>query len=126
MIVGLGIDLVDIRRMRRLHGRFGDSLARRLLAPCELAALADAADPARFLAKRFAAKEAAAKALGTGISAGVRFIDLRVERAAGCAPRMHLDGAARRHAEVRGVTRVHLSLSDEREHVAACVILEGG
>jgi len=126
MIVGLGVDLVDIRRMQRLHGRFGAALARRLLAPSELTSLAAASDQARFLSKRFAANEAAAKALGTGISGGVRFIDLRVERCRGGEPRLHLDGAAGHRAAELGVTRAHLSLSDERRHVVACVILESG
>lgn len=124
MIVGFGIDLVDIRRVARLHDRFGEGLARRLLAQSERADYQRAPDPARFLAKRFAAKEAAAKALGTGIADGIRFAELWVDHESSGAPRLNLDGRARQRAENLGVGRMHLTLSDEREQVVACVILE--
>lgn len=125
MILGLGVDMVDIRRVDRVYRRFGEGLARRLLADSEQAAYAASSDGARFLAKRFAAKEAAAKALGTGIAGGIRFSDFRVEHADNGAPRLSLQGIALRRAEALGVARTHLSLSDEREQVVACVILEG-
>jgi len=125
MILGFGVDMVDIRRMDRVHRRFGEGLARRLLAKSEQVAYATCPDGARFLAKRFAAKEAAAKALGTGIAEGIRFTDFRIEHSGNGAPQLRLEGIARRRAEAIGVVRVHLSLSDEREQVVACVILEG-
>lgn len=124
MIVGIGIDLVDIRRIARLHERYGDRLLRRLLRGSERAECEQAIEPHRFLAKRFAAKEAAAKALGSGIAGGVRFADLWVDHLCSGAPRLRLDGAARQRADALGVARTHLSLSDERELVTACVILE--
>lgn len=124
MIVGVGIDLVAIARMRRLHERFGRRLAQRLLAQSEWHDYRQARDAVRLLAKRFAAKEAAAKALGTGIADGIRFRDLWVTHDAAGAPALHWSGAARQRAEGLGVARAHLSLSDEAEQVIACVILE--
>lgn len=125
MILGVGIDLVDIERMARIHARFGDGLARRLLAQREHAAYASTRDAARFLAKRFAVKEATAKALGTGIAGGIRFTDVWVEHHESGAPCLCWDGFAQQRAERIGVARAHLSVSDERGQVMACVILEG-
>lgn len=124
MITGIGIDLVDMRRVARLHERFGERFARRLLSDSEYAEYEATAAPARFLAKRFAAKEAAAKALESGIAQGVRFHDLQITHAGSGAPRLHLEGGARRRAEALGIVQMHLTLSDEREQVVACVILE--
>lgn len=125
MIVGVGIDLVATARIERLHRRFGERLARRLLAAAEWDDYRRAADGVRLLAKRFAAKEAAAKALGVGIAQGIRFGDLWVVHDAAGAPGLRWGGAARARAERLGAVRAHLSLSDEREQVVACVILEG-
>ncbi len=124
MIVGFGIDLVAIARVQRLHGRFGRRLADRLLARAEWDDYLAAADGARLLAKRFAAKEAAAKALGTGMAHGIRFRDLWVTHDGIGAPALQWSGAARQRARDLGVTHAHVSLSDEDEHVVACVILE--
>lgn len=124
MIVGVGIDLVGIARIDRLHGRYGQRFARRLLAGQEWAEYRASRDPVRLLAKRFAAKEAAAKALGTGIARGIRFGDLWTAHDPAGAPLLRWDGKARERAEALGVVQAHLSLSDERDHVVACVILE--
>ncbi len=124
MILGLGIDIVELERMRRLHERFGHRLARRLLSPGEHEQYASAPDPVRLLAKRFASKEAAAKALGTGLGRGVRFPDLETTHQESGAPELRLHGHARAIAEQRGVARAHLSVSDERASVVAVVILE--
>lgn len=124
MIIGVGIDLVTIARVRRLHDRFGRRVARRLLAPAEWDDYDNARDGVRVLAKRFAAKEAAAKALGTGMAGGIGFRNLWVTHDAAGAPQLRWDGPAQRRAEGLGVTRVHLSLSDEDEQVVACVIVE--
>lgn len=124
MIVGLGVDLVEIERMRALYERFGTRLAERLLAASEWDEYERASDPARLIAKRFAAKEAAGKALGTGIGQGVRFPDVATEHSAAGAPHLVLSGCARAIAHERGMARSHLSLSDERSAVAALVVLE--
>lgn len=124
-IRGIGIDLVRVVRLERLYERYGARLAERLLHPDEIPGLEETREPARYLAKRFAAKEAASKALGTGIARGVRLCDLQVEHDGLGKPMLILNGAAAAHAIELGVTTCHLSLSDEHEHVIAIVILEG-
>ncbi|ROR32135.1 holo-ACP synthase [Inmirania thermothiophila] len=124
MIVGLGTDVVRVARLARLHARWGVRLERRLLAPEERAELARSARPAHFLARRFAAKEAAVKALGTGFRDGIRKADVVVGHDPRGAPRLELRGAAARRARALGVARVHLSLSDEEDVALAVVILE--
>ncbi|MDM7485998.1 MAG: holo-ACP synthase, partial [Vibrio metschnikovii] len=79
---------------------------------------------ARFLAKRFAAKEAAAKALGTGIANGVTFHDFQITNDAQGKPHLTLHGRAQQLAEAMQVTSIHLSLSDERHYAVATVIFE--
>lgn len=124
MIAGVGIDLVAVARIERLHARYGERFARRLLAGCEWRDYQAARNPVHLLAKRFAAKEAAAKALGTGIARGIRFNDLWTDHDAAGAPALHWGGKARERAEELGIVHAHLSLSDERDHVVACVVLE--
>lgn len=124
MIAGVGIDLVAVARIERLHARHGERFARRLLAEHEWRDYRAARDPARLLAKRFAAKEAAAKALGTGIAGGIRFSDLWTEHDSFGAPLLRWSGKARERAGELGVMHAHLSLSDESEHVVAFVVLE--
>ena len=125
MILGVGVDVVEIRRVAHLHARFGRRFAERILAPGEWQQYLASPAPARLLAKRFAVKEAAAKALGTGVGGQVSFADIATEHARGGAPRLVLDGGARRLAERLGVVRQHVSLADERETTVAVVILEG-
>ena len=125
MIVGLGTDLVALDRIRRALARHGDRFLERVLTAGERTAGNQRPDPALFVASRFAAKEAAAKALGTGFQGGVRLTDLEVVRSRGQAPELHLHGAAARHAANLGVVRQHLSLSDEGGFALATVVLEG-
>lgn len=124
MIAGVGIDLVAVARIGRLHARHGERFARRLLAEREWRDYQAARDPVRLLAKRFAAKEAAAKALGTGIAGGIRFSDLWTDHDASGAPLLRWSGKARERAGALGIVHAHLTLSDERDHVVAFVVLE--
>ncbi|MDM7322581.1 MAG: holo-ACP synthase [Gammaproteobacteria bacterium] len=123
MIYGIGTDIVAIARMSRLWGRYGEALAARLLAEDEHACLASQADPARFLAKRFAAKEAAAKALGTGFRDGLGFKHIAVDHDPLGKPLLRLHGPAALLAERLGVRGCHLSLSDETDYAVAFVIM---
>lgn len=125
MIVGLGNDLVAVERIRRALDRSGERLIGRLLTDRERKIGEQRQDPALYLASRFAAKEAAAKALGTGIHKGVRFRDLEVCRSPGHPPELRLHGQAAERGERLGVVRSHLSLSDEKDYALATVILEG-
>lgn len=124
MIAGIGTDLVSVARVTRAVDRFGERFARRILEPEELAEWADAPDPPKFLAKRFAAKEAAAKALGFGMAGGISWQDFRVTHDARGAPHLDLQGRAATVAGELGVSSVHLSISDELEHALAFVVLE--
>lgn len=125
MIVGVGVDLVEIDRIAAAWQRFGDRFARKILAPVEMARFESAADPVHFLAKRFAAKEAAAKALGTGMRAGVHFSQIIVSHRSSGAPTVGMEGAAAERAGKIGASAYHISLSDERGHALAFVVLEG-
>ncbi len=124
MIHGIGTDLLDAGRIRSGLMRFGEHYANRILAPAEYARYEASRDPARFLAKCFAAKEAFAKAAGTGLRAPVSLRNIAVLRDPRgktflqCAPEL-ADWLT-----ARGVTTHHVSLSDEGDLVLAFVVLE--
>ncbi|RZU98194.1 holo-ACP synthase [Spiribacter vilamensis] len=127
-IIGIGTDIVRVARLEKLEERYGDRLASRLLGPAEwrgYQSIANHKGPAAaYLARRFAAKEAAAKALGCGIGARARLTELQVEHTSVGAPLLVFTGAARRRADALGVARSHLSISDEHDQALAFVILE--
>lgn len=120
MIVGIGTDLVENRRLEawltqpRLLGRY--------FTDTELSDVASSAHPTASLAARFAAKEAFGKALGTGL-AGLPLKSIETRRDAGGRPSLHVSGAARAALEARGA-RVHLSLTHESAYSLAFVVLE--
>lgn len=123
-IVGIGTDIVETDRIRGLLTRHAERFTTRVLSGPERRAMAAIADAAPYVARRFAAKEAAAKALGTGIAAGVTFQDFQVGHDPAGRPRLELSGRARELAEQSGVAAIHLSLSDERRYALAMVVLE--
>ena len=124
MIVGLGMDLADSRRIGRLVDRYGDAFTRRIFTPGELESCANRRDRDLALAARFAAKEACVKALGTGWRDGVSFGQVEVVRDGG-PPGLRLTGGARALADARGVTDIHLTMTHDGAMAAATVILEG-
>jgi holo-[acyl-carrier protein] synthase len=123
MIVGVGADIVQIERMRRLVGRFGVRAASRILAPEELEAFAESRAPERLLAKRFAAKEAFGKALGIGLREPATLCNLAVCHDELGRPSFRYAAALARLMDERGWT-AHLSLSDDGGMAAAFVVLE--
>lgn len=123
MIVGIGHDLVEIERVARVWRRFGDRFTRRILTSGERNARAELS--AQYLAGRFAAKEAAAKALGTGIRGEVTWQSLEIESDGRGAPYLRLSGGAAAEASRLGVVANHLSLTHTTEHASAVVVLEG-
>ena len=125
MILGLGIDIVEIDRIERAASRHGGRFLRRIFTEAEREFADSTARPAEHLAARFAAKEAAAKALGTGVAGGVRFREMEVVREGSGKPSMRLSGRAAERARELGATRVHVSLTHTRSHAAAVVVLEG-
>ena len=124
MIVGIGVDMVEIHRVEQSLERFGGRFAGKLLSAGELARFRDATMPAAFLAKRFAAKEAVAKALGTGMRAGVHFTQITIARRKSGAPCVELSGAAQQRADQLGVASIHISISDEADHAIAFAVME--
>ncbi len=124
MIVGIGTDLVSIARIERLYQRHPERFVQRILASSELAAFYSSCNKPAFLAKRFAVKEAAAKALGLGIRSGLTFRDFRVHRDPKGQPVLSLEGKASRIAKSKKIQALHLSISDERTHALAFVVLE--
>ncbi|AST70433.1 holo-ACP synthase [Kosakonia cowanii] len=123
-ILGLGTDIVEIARIEAVVARSGDRLAKRVLSPNEWGLYEAHQQPVRFLAKRFAVKEAAAKALGTGIRNGLAFNQFEVFNDALGKPSLRLWGEAERLAEQMGVRSVHVTLADERHYACATVIIE--
>ncbi|MFH1679331.1 MAG: holo-ACP synthase [Candidatus Eisenbacteria bacterium] len=124
MIAGVGLDVVEVERIRRTLARFGARFLDRTLLPAERRTAAALADPTPHVAGRFAAKEAALKALGTGLSRGIRWVDVEVAVDAAGAPRLRFHGAALDRAEDLGAQRAHLSITHAAGVAAAVVILE--
>lgn len=123
MIVGIGTDLVKLSRIEASIARFGDKFARRILSPQEFILYQSHKAPELLLAKRFAVKEAAGKALGTGIGQGVSWHDIAIEHTDIGAPKLCLSGRAAQHAAQQGVTSQHVSISDEVGLAMAFVVL---
>jgi holo-[acyl-carrier protein] synthase len=124
MVLGLGTDLIETRRVQESIDRFGDRFLERIFTAGEIAYCARKKNAAESFAARFAAKEAAAKALGTGISHGVSWKEFEVRREASGRPTMHLSGRAADLAEAMGVRRMQLSLTHSRELALAVVVAE--
>ncbi len=122
-IVGIGTDIVDIRRIERLIEK-SDRFAQRVLSDSEYQIYQQHSFPAAYLAKRFAAKEAVAKALGTGISGGMRFEQISVESLPSGQPTLTFHAATLDVVEKLGVTNSFVSLSDEKDYAVATVVLE--
>lgn len=125
MIVGLGVDLVEVARIRDVHERFGERFARRILTPEEMKRYA-AGEPISTLAKHFCAKEAAGKALGTGVMGPIGFKHIVVAHRPSGKPYLKLEGPARERLEKIGGRMTHLSISDEKNLTVAVVVIEGG
>ncbi len=124
MVIGLGTDLIEIARIERSYARYGEAFLRRVFTPGEVAYCMAKKNFAESLAARFAAKEAGAKALGTGISRGVNWREFEVRRAPGQRPELHLSGRALQIAERLGIRRVSLTLSHSRLLSIAVVVAE--
>ena len=124
MIFGVGTDVVEIERIRKALERWGERFAERILCAPELARFRKHKQPAAYLAKRFAAKEAFTKALGTGIKAPANWHGVWVANQASGKPELHFSEPLKKHLSSRGITRAHVSLSDERGVAVATVILE--
>ncbi|MCZ6464465.1 MAG: holo-ACP synthase [Proteobacteria bacterium] len=131
MIVGSGVDVIEIARVERALEHRGERFERRVFTPQEIETCRRARRPEQQFALRFAAKEAAMKAVGTGWGQGVRWLDIETAPRAGARGgpeaglRLTLRGRAAELAAERGGERTHLALSRSRTHAVAVVLLEG-
>ena len=125
MILGTGTDIILIARIRATLDRHGARFAQRILSDLELVALNDTKTPVAWLAKRWAAKEAFGKAAGSGILAPLTWAGIGIGHDDAGRPLFELSDAIAFHLQSRGVTRTHLTLSDERDYAVAFVIFEG-
>jgi holo-[acyl-carrier protein] synthase len=124
MIVGTGIDIVEVPRVAQSIERFGDRFLNRVFTPAEIRYCQPKANRTERFAARFAAKEAAMKAIGTGMRGGVSWQDFEVGREPGGRPTMVFHGKAAEVARALGVRRTHLSVSHTQGHAIAYVVLE--
>jgi len=124
MIFGIGTDMVEIARINSMLARWGDACARRILAEEELADYHASTDRTRFLAKRFAVKEALAKALGTGLRAPVLLTSIALTHDSLGKPQLSLGAELQSFLSARAITQHHVSLSDERLYALAFIVLE--
>ena len=125
MILGTGIDLIEVERIRSSYQRFGERFLNRILRPSEIAYCLGHKDPAPHLAARFAAKEAISKAFGTGIGAELSWQDMEILRKDSGEPYVVLHGGGQTLMQVRKGRIVHISLSHTINHATAVAILEG-
>ena len=124
MITGIGIDVIQNDRIRNSIERFGDRFLKRIYTEGEMEYCKKCAQPGIHYAARFAAKEAAFKALGTGWAEGVKWKDVEVVRLASGQPELHLHGEALAHATSAGAKRFFVSLTHDQLVSCAVVILE--
>ena len=124
MILGIGIDMEDVERMQLVIDRHGQRFLHKVYTPREIAYVEDKANRYERYAARFAAKEAAMKALGTGWNKGVQWKDLEIVSGPGGCPSLRLAGGALSRAMQMGYRRAHVSMSHTRRTAIAQVIIE--
>jgi len=124
LIHGIGTDIVECARFEQLLSRYGERLAKRLLSIQELSGFYASPNPSRFLAKRFAAKEAFAKAVGSGLRAPVSLTRISVMHNGLGKPLLQFDELLHRYLAQLGIGAHHLSISDDSSSIVAFVVLE--
>ena len=124
MIYGVGTDIVNIERVKKILSKNRDGFIKRVLSEHEQALFTNKADSAAYFAKRFAAKEAFAKALGTGIGREVSFQDLTVRNNENGKPHFIPSEKLRQYLVENNIKQAHLSISDESQNAIAFVVLE--
>jgi holo-[acyl-carrier protein] synthase len=125
-ILGIGMDIVETKRIADSLERFGDRFLNRVFLDGEIAYSRSMKLPQLHLAARFAAKEAVSKAFGTGIGREIGWRDMEIVREPGGQPRVVLHGRAVEYAKSRGVQEIHVSLSHTAEYGAASAVIVGG
>jgi holo-[acyl-carrier protein] synthase len=122
---GIGVDIIRVERLVQALERFGERMEKRIFTAGELAYCRSHKDPVPHLAARFAAKEAAFKAIGTGLSGGVGWKHAEVLQPGGQQPRLQFHDAALSRFTALGCTSAHLSLTHDGGFAVACVVIEG-
>jgi len=125
MILGIGIDIIEVTRIAASYEKFGERFVNRILLRDEIAYCRSHKNPAPFLAARFAAKEAVSKAFGTGIGAALGWQDVEIRRKASGEPFVVLHGKGEQLFASRGAKRLLISLSHTQNYAAASAVLEG-
>jgi len=125
MIIGIGVDIAKVPRFEKVLERHGERFVERILHPNEQKRYQTHGQPLAFFAKRYAAKEALSKALGTGIAKGVNFNEIEVKQDENGRPFLVLHDSTLEVANQLGVKNLFLSLSDEQDYAVANVVLEG-
>jgi holo-[acyl-carrier protein] synthase len=125
MILGTGIDIIEVARIASSYEKFGERFANRILLPDEIAYCLGHKNPAPFLAVRFAAKEAISKAFGTGIGAQLNWRDMEIRRKESGEPFVVLHGKGRELFAACGAKQLLISLSHTDNYAAATAVLEG-
>lgn len=124
MILGIGIDIIEVNRIQASYEKFGERFLNRILLPGEIAYCLSHRVPGPFLAARFAAKEAISKAFGTGIGAQLSWQDMEVARKPSGEPYVILHGGGKTLMETRAARSLLISLSHTQAHATAVAILE--
>ena len=124
MILGTGIDIIEVARIAASYEQFGERFVNRILLPDETAYCLTHKNPAPFLAARFAAKEAVSKAFGTGIGAQLGWRDMEIRRKESGEPFVVLHGNGKKLFEVRGAKQLHISISHTEQYAAVVAVLE--
>lgn len=125
MILGTGIDIIEVARIAASYEQFGERFVRRVLVADEIAYCLTHKNPAPFLAVRFAAKEAISKAFGTGIGAQLGWQDMEIRRKESGEPYVVLHGKGVELFGARGAKKIHISLTHTENYAAATAVLEG-
>jgi holo-[acyl-carrier protein] synthase len=124
LILGTGIDIIEVERVEAAYQRHGDRFVRRILRPDELAYCLSHKAPGPFIAARFAGKEAISKAFGTGIGAELGWQDMEIRKMKSGQPFVVLHGKGKALLAARAGREVHLSLSHTEKHATAVAVLE--
>ncbi len=124
MIVGIGTDIVETSRILGLYKKHDESFSKRILSKSELEKYQEQSIKEKFLAKKWAAKEAISKALGTGFTKGVCFSEMTIEHTEEGKPLVFLTGKTKQYADSIGIKKWSISISDEKHYALAFVIAE--
>ncbi len=124
MILGIGIDIIEVARIERMLSKYGAHFAERIFTDEEIGYSTSKSSPAIHFAARFAAKEAFLKSLGTGLANAIRWCDISISNDKHGKPKLTITNAAKNIAEKIGAKNIHISISHTKEYAISVVILE--